>query len=253
MQPDTTIMPDNAPRISDQAVAGLSAEQKAAMRPQFLKAYGPQETERVFGPAPAPAPVVTQSDGPLLSPAQKASGYVALFKHATDKEAVIAQARRDGVNLQPDGKISDVPVAKESITTPPPAATAYKFDWSGMSGLPLDEIRALDADLRAGFAAADMGPAEGTAVFRAIAETLRAIPKNEDERKAFLEAERNRLEAACGGEANARTAAALHSAWFARLPTAVQEKLAGTFALHSSTAILLTAQAEERYRARKKS
>jgi hypothetical protein len=253
MQPDTTITPDNGLRINDQAVAGLTAEQKEAMRPTLSKAFGQQETDRVLGPAPAPTPVITQSDGPVLSPAQKASGYVALFKHSSNKEAVIAQARRDGVNLQPDGSISAVPVAKESITAPQPAAPAYKFDWSGMSGLPLDEIRALDANLRAGFTAADMAPAEGTAVFRAIAETLSAVPKNDDERKAFFEAERDRLEAVCGSEAKAKEVVALHSAWFARLPTSVQEKLAGTFSLHSATAIIATAQAEERYRARKKS
>lgn len=252
MQPETTTAPDIGPRISDDAaarIAGLAPEQKSAMRATFAKSYSPQEVERVFGPAPAPTPVFTQDNGPMLSPAEKAAGYTALFKHATDKAVVIEAALRDGVNLKPDGKISDAPVAKESLNAPKPAPQ-FKFDWPEMPGVPLAEIRALDADLKAGFAAADMTQAEGTAVFGAIVETLRAVPQGDDARKAFFEAQGKLLENAYG-EAKAKTLVELHSAWFARLPTVMQEKLAAKYALHSASAIIATAQAEERYRARK--
>jgi hypothetical protein len=253
MLPETTAAPDIGPRISNETaahVAGLAPEQKSAMRATFAKSYSPQEVDRVFGPAPAPTPVVTQDSGPFLSPAEKASGYVALFKHASDKSAVIEAARRDGVNLQADGKISDIPVAKESLTAPKPAPD-YKFDWPEMPGVPLTEIRALDADLKAGFAAANMTPSEGTAVFGAIIETLRAVPHSEDERKAFFEAQGKLLESAYG-EDRAKELAALHTAWFKRLSPSLQETLSAKWALHSASAILATAQAEERYRARKR-
>jgi hypothetical protein len=254
MQPDTTITPDNGPRISDQAaahIAGLSDQQKAGVRASYAKSFSPQEVERVFGPAPAPTPIVAQDNGPVLSSAEKASGYVALFKHATDKAAVVEAARREGINMAADGTISDTPVAKESVTAPKPAPQ-FKFDWPEMPGVPLAEIRALDTDLKAGFAAADMTPAEGTAVFGAIAETLRAVPKGDDEsRKAFFEAQGNLLEQTVG-ETKARTLVEMHSAWVKRLPLAVQEKLAANYALHSASAIIATAQAEERYRARKR-
>jgi hypothetical protein len=255
MQPETTIAPDMGPRINDEAaahIAGLTPDQKASVRASYAKAFSPQELDRVFGPTPAPTPVVTQGNGPILSPAEKAAGYVSLFKHAADKTAVVEAARRDGVNLQADGKISDAPVAKESLSEPTKPAPQYRLQWPQMPGLRLDEIRALDADLKAGFAATGMTQAEGDAVFGAIVETIRAVPKSDDERKAFFEAQGKLLEQAYG-ESQAKAVVELHSAWFKRLPAAVQEKLAGNYSLHSASAIIATAQAEQRYRARKKS
>jgi hypothetical protein len=242
------------PTISEATVAhigSLSAEQKSAMRSQFSKAYSPQEIERVFGPAPAATPrnVTVQGEAPNLSAEQRAQGYAALFKHAADKAAVVEAARRDGINMALDGKISAEPVAKESLAPAKPNAPAYKFDWSEISNLPLDDIRALDGELKVGFAAADMTEAEAQSAFGAIVETIRSVPTSESERAAYFKREGEALEAAYGERT--RELIDLHSAWFKRLPSPVQERLAAKFALHSAAAILATANIEQAYRARK--
>jgi hypothetical protein len=141
-------------------------------------------------------------------------------------------------------------VAKESLAAVKPNAPAYKFDWSEISSLPLDDIRALDGELKAGFAAADMTEAEAQSAFGAIVETIRSVPTSESDRAAYFKSEGEALEAAYG-EKRARELIELHSAWFKRLPQAAQEMLTARYALHSAAAILATANIEQAHRTRK--
>jgi hypothetical protein len=253
MQPDTTL-PDNGPRISDEAaahIAGLTAEQKAAARPQFSKAYLPQEVERVFGPAPAPLPnnVTVQADAPFLSAAEKAQGYAALFKHATDKQAVVAQARRDGVNMGLDGKISAEPVAERNAVEPPKSAPNYKLPWRP-SDLPIETLTALDGQYRAAFGAVELSQTEAYTAFDAIQDTLVIVPKDPDQRIAFFKSEGEKIEAAYG-EAKAKELVRLHTDWFRRLPEAMQTMLSENYGLHSMRAILTTAHLQQAWLARR--
>jgi hypothetical protein len=251
MQPDTTIAPDNGPRIPDQAaahIAGLTPEQRASIRPTYAKAY-PHDVERVFGPAPT-QPITAQQDGPYIAPADKAKGYVALFKHATDKAGVIAQARRDGVNLQPDGSISDVPVAKESLTEPPKPTPNYRLPWQQRPGLPVEKLVALDAQYREAFGAVELNQTEAGTAFDVIQQTMATVPQDAESRAEFCRREGEALEAAFG-EAKAKELVQLHTDWFKRLPEAMQQHLSETFGLHSMRAIVTTAHLQQAWLARR--
>jgi hypothetical protein len=253
MQPDTTL-PDNGPSIAPQVaahVASLTADQKAAMREQFSKSYSPQEIERVFGPAPAPLPhnVTVQADAPFLSAAEKAQGYTALFKHATDKQAVVAQARADGVNMGLDGKISSEPVAERITAELPKPAPNYKLPWRP-SDLPIETLTALDGQYRAAFGAVELSQTEAYTAFDAIQDTLAIVPKDPEQRIAFFKSEGEKIEAAYG-EAKAKELVRLHTDWFRRLPEAMQTMLAENYGLHSMRAILTTAHLQQAWLARR--
>lgn len=187
-----------------------------------------------------------------LTPAQRLAGYRTALKFASDREAVLTSAERDGISraeleTEPQSPADALAAQRDAdamaAMSPPASPNDYKLQYprDAAATVPPDELQAFDAAARSAFHAAGVPKTLATGLLNALLDTADSYDEGMSEAARQLRHQENgaRLRKLSGDvNETARLATKAYNA----LPQSFRGVMEGIHAFHSAEAQLALAQ-----------